>query len=323
MKEIDHILHELTPHLDRLEPGRRLYLKKSRIYLAVLFLPLFAVLLSALLSGNKVPFFIGAGLWFIIGIVLYQYRAGALGARYKYAYKTTVIPRLLSLIDSQLHYEVGDGIPSGRFVGTELFSKSPDRYKTEDLIHGTYGKTLLQLAEVDAEERRTTTDSKGRTRTTYVTIFKGLLLIADFNKHFKGRTFVFPDMAENLFGNFGRFFQKLGGRRETDLIRLEDPEFEKAFAVYSTDEIESRYILSTAMMQRLLRMRERFGKEVRIGFKESSIVLAVPHHRGFLEPSPKVSATETSQISEMLSELEYFLDLIEELDLNTRIWTKE
>ena len=323
MKEIDHILHELSPDLDRLEPQRLLYLKKSRIYLAVLFVPLIAIVIIALTSANRVPLFIGAALWFVIGIVLYQYRAGALGERYKYAYKSAVVPRLLSLIDSGLRYDVTGGISSSTFVGTELFTTSPDRYRTEDLILGMYGKTVLQLAEVDAEERRTSTDSKGRRRTTYVTIFKGLLLIADFNKHFQGRTFVFPDMAESLLGNFGRLFQKLGGRTETDLIRLEDPEFEDAFATYSTDEIEARYILSTAMMERLLRMRERFGKGVRVGFKESSIVLAVPHGRKFLEPSTKVSARETGQISEMLSELGYFLDLIGELDLNTRIWTKQ
>ena len=323
MKEIDQILRELSPELERLEPQRLLYLKKSRIYLTVLLVPLITIILIAFLSVNRVPFFIGAAVWFIIGIVLYQHRAGAFGTRYQYAYKSNVVPRLLSLIDPGLSYEVTGGISSSTFVGTELFSTTPDRYKTEDLIHGMYGKTFLQLAEIDAEEKRTTRDSKGRTRTSYVTIFKGLLLIADFNKHFQGRTFVFPDVAESLLGNFGRLFQKLGGRSETDLIRLEDPDFENAFAVYSTDEIEARYILSTAMMQRLLQMRERFGKSVRIGFKESSIVLAVPHNEEFLDPSTRVSARETSQISEMLFELTYFLDLIKELDLNTRIWTKQ
>lgn len=81
-----------------------------------------------------------------------------------------------------------------------------------------------------------------------MSIFKGLLLIVDFHKHFAGQTFLFPHNAESLLGNVGRFFQKMGGRTETDLLRMEDPEFEEVFAVYSTDAIEARYILSTAMM---------------------------------------------------------------------------
>ena len=33
------------------------------------------------------------------------------------------------------------------------------------------------------------------------------------------------------------------------LIKLEDPEFEKLFAVYGDDQIEARYILTPALMQ--------------------------------------------------------------------------
>jgi hypothetical protein len=324
LRSIQDILVELTPGLERLEPTRLDYLKKSRLYLAILFLPLLGLLAAAFLSPYRIPLFVVAVLWFIGGMILYQYRAGSLGSRYLYAYKSAVVPKLLTLIDPGLAYDATDGISSEAFVDTELYTTTlPDRYSTEDLIHGAFGKTTLRLAEIDAEEKHTTKDSEGRTQTSYVTIFKGLLLIADFNKHFQGRTFAFPDFAESTFGNFGRMFQKWSGRRDTSLIRLEDPEFENAFAVYSTDEIEARYILSTALMRRLLHLRERFGKDVRIGFKESSIVLAVPHRENFLEPSTKVSALETGQIEKMLTELQYFLDLIEELDLNTRIWTKE
>ena len=271
----------------------------------------------------KIFFLIGTIIWFAIGLVLYSVKAGSLKSRYAADYKAVVVPRLLSLIDPNLRHDSASGIGSDTFRGTELFTTSPDRYTSEDLIQGTFGKTYLQLAEVHAEERRTTKDSKGHTKTTYVTIFRGLLLIADFNKHFQGRTFVFPDVAESLFGDFGRFFQKLGGRSETGLIRLEDPEFEEAFAIYSTDEIEARYILSSALMRRLLAMRERFGRDLRIAFKESSVVIAVPHSERFLEPSLSRSAADPEQVRGFFFELDAFLRIIEELDLNTRIWTKQ
>ncbi|NIP92937.1 MAG: DUF3137 domain-containing protein, partial [Akkermansiaceae bacterium] len=61
------------------------------------------------------------------------------------------------------------------------------------------------------EDKRTRTDSKGRTQTYWVTIFKGLLVVADFHKHFKSEVTVMPDFAESAFGRIGRFFQKLGG----------------------------------------------------------------------------------------------------------------
>lgn len=41
-----------------------------------------------------------------------------------------------------------------------------------------------------------------------------------------------------------------------DVVRLEDPEFEKIFVVYSSDEVEARYILSTSFMERLVEFRK-------------------------------------------------------------------
>ena len=38
-------------------------------------------------------------------------------------------------------------------------------------------------------------------------------------------------------------------------IELEDPEFMEHFRVYSTDQVEARYILSPSMMERLLAFR--------------------------------------------------------------------
>jgi predicted membrane channel-forming protein YqfA (hemolysin III family) len=325
MRDLDAILDELTPKLASLEAERQECRRLSAIYLVVLFGPLAIGVLAAIVvrEDTKLIFIIGSAVWFVIGLILYAVKAGEAKSRYLVAYKETVVPRLLALIDPGLRHESMAGLSESVFLGTELFTTHPDRYSSEDLIEGTVGKTFLQLAEVDAEKRHTSTDSKGNTKTTYVTIFKGLLVIADFHKHFQGRTFVFPDTAENLFGNFGRFFQKLGGRRETGLIRLEDPEFEDAFAVYSTDEIEARYILSTSMMQRLLRLQERFGVNFRIAFKESCVALAIPNRGSFLEPKLGVPATDPEQIRGFLVELDHVLGLVEELDLNTRIWTKE
>ena len=323
MRKLEDILHSLHPVLAQLEEERQLYQKRQRTHLLILLLPPLLFAVAGLLLDVLVIGLILIGIWLIVNLTIYYFRVGKLGSEYVARFKSTVVPALVASIDPQLQYNQYGGIPAETFVGSELFTTSPDRYSTEDLIQGTYGKTYLQLAEIDAEERRTRRDSEGNRKTYYVTIFDGLFLIADFHKHFHGRTFIFPDTAEKMFGNFGRFFQKMGGRSQTNLIRLEDPEFENAFAVYSTDEIEARYILSTSMMRRILDMRNRFGKDIRIGFKASSLVLAVPHAHPFLEPNKSVPATDPKQVQGMLFELKYFLDTIEELNLNTRIWTKE
>lgn len=325
MRDLDTLLAALAPQLASIEEERRRCRSLSSIYLTVLLVPLVAGVIGALAAAEevKVFFIFGSFFWLVIGFVLYSINAGRAVTAYKIAFKEMVMPPLLSLFDPSLRHRSDAGLSEGIFLGTELFTTRPDRYTSEDLIEGRQGKTYLRIAEVNAEERRTSTDSEGKTSTTYVTIFRGVLVVADFHKHFSGRTFVFPDTAEKLFGNFGRFFQKMGGRRETGLIRLEDPVFEDAFAVYSTDEIEARYILSTSMMQRLLQLRDRFGTDLRVAFKDSCVALAIPSRKPFLEPGLGVPATDPGQVRGFLAELDHVLSLVEELDLNTRIWTKE
>lgn len=323
MIDLSKLTTELLPTLEKLEGDRRVYKTRQRIFGPIGFLLPASGATAGYFGGNMFLLVLGIILGALIGGVLYFFTAGARGAAYRRDYKNTVNSRLVSLIDPNLTYRAEGGIGADFFVASELFGKSPDRYSTEDLIEGDYGKTSLKLAEIHAEERHTSTDSEGRTRTSYSTIFKGLLLIADFHKHFQGRTFVFPDVAEKMFGKFGRNFQKLGGRKGTSLIHLEDPEFEQAFAVHSTDQTEARYVLSTSMMRRILDMKNRFGKDVRLAFKDSCVWLAVPHSKAYLEPKTNVSATDETQVQQMLEEIKTFLDTIEELNLNTRIWTKE
>ncbi len=64
------------------------------------------------------------------------------------------------------------------------------------------------------------------------TVFRGLFFIGDFNKHFTCKTVVLTDTAESLFGAFGKMFQAWNLARD-QLIKLEDPEFEKLFVVWS------------------------------------------------------------------------------------------
>jgi Protein of unknown function (DUF3137) len=322
MDDIEKVIDEVYPTLQALEHDRAKFINQKSNCIWGVIVPLLVI--GGIVAISFFPLGIFA-LALAVGGAMFAYHmmAGRHGNTYILNYKNTVIEKLAGLIDPNLHYDQLRGIDIGLFEASELFSTRPDRYKTTDLIHGQYGKTSLLLGELHAEDRRTTTDSKGNTQTSYVTIFKGLMLIADFHKHFQGRTFIFPDVAEKTFGNIGRTFQKMGGRSGTSLVQMEDAEFEEAFAVHSTDQVEVRYLLSPAMMRRMLDMKNRIGSDVRIAFKESSVWIAVSHSRPYLEPDTKIAATDRGQIEKMLSEISLFLDIIEELDLNTRIWTKE
>ena len=83
-------------------------------------------------------------------------------------------------------------------------SRRWDRAKYEDQLTGARGDAPFEFFEAHLEEKRTTTDSKGRTRTTWVTVFKGQCLAVKFHKEFNGVTKVYRDMgAFNWLAKFG------------------------------------------------------------------------------------------------------------------------
>jgi hypothetical protein len=187
---------------------------------------------------------------------------------------------------------------------------------SSDLIMGTVGQTQMAMAEVKATKE--STDSEGRK--TLTTVFQGILLVADFNKHFRSSVYLLPDASENVMWGLGRKMQR-NHHHGARLTRMDNQEFENAFKVYVGDETEGRYVLTQDLMERILQANTRLGGDLSMGFHNSYMVLAVPRYT-FLEVNTKVPAKDNASLQELQYELDLFLSLIDQLNLNTRIWTK-
>lgn len=312
---------ELHPILQTLEVKRVHLRNKMALVGAIGFL---IILLLAFLF-KELGFFAGVFLgvpvwWLLISGELKDYQTH---------FKQNIIGRLIKHYDPNLQYHPGQGILQAEFRNSQIYRKSIDRYACEDLIEGKIGATTFRFSEVHAEYKTTTTDSKGNTTTHWHTIFKGIFFIADFNKHFHASTLVLPDTAEKHLGRFGQTLQSWGAKATLDkgqLIKLEDPEFERSFAVYSTDQVEARYILSTSLMQRLVEFCRQWKQPIALAFVRSNLYLAIPTNKDYFEPPSvwsKSALISIEQIGSYLNDIRLAEDIIRELNLNTRIWSKQ
>lgn len=140
------------------------------------------------------------------------------------------------------------------------------RSSFEDLFSGAHKGARYELYEGRLEQRHS--DSKGRTR--YTTVFRGQLIRLHFPRDFLGVTIVRRDAGVfNVFGGGkadGRKLEKVG------LVS----EFEKAFEVWGTDQVEARYLLHPVMMERLLDLEKGLhGKRLRCAFENGDMLIAV------------------------------------------------
>lgn len=181
------------------------------------------------------------------------------------------------------------------------------RCKLEDNIAGTHDDVAFDLAECRLERRQRT-----RRGTNYVQVYHGVLFRFTFPKRFEGKTLVSRDA-----GAIGNFFK---GMDKEQRIHLEDPRFEKLFAVYATDQVEARYLLTPALMERIMALAEHIGqKSVEMAFLDDHLLLSIRVTKDQFEGGGMFqSMTDAARIEELLKEICLVYDVIDTLKINIK-----
>lgn len=263
---------------------------------------------------------IAGGTGMIAGIYFLS-KAGQQFNEYRHAFKQRVISAALKSIDQSMEIDYQSGMSEQDFVYSQLFTHRPDRYSSQDQIYGTAGKTKFSFSEVHAEYKTVTQTKNGR-QEHWHTILKGIVFCADFNKHFRGRTVVRPKDMGSAFGAW--ISEKIPlFSSGSDVVKLESPDFEKKFLTYSTDQVEARYILTPSMMERLCNLDDSSHYNISVSFIDSYVYIAFPLDKNYFEPPVFKSLLDQKSVTEDLEIIRFMYGIIAELDLNTRIWTKQ
>lgn len=313
----DYYYKELYPSIEELEKARQSIVSSLKWY-GGMGIAVFA--LTAIWMGKNFgllhPLSIAIAIGFIaIAGITYRFMT----QDYAKDFKSNVIAPLISAIESNLTYNPDFMVSQHLFERSRLFNHSIDRYRGNDYVRGSIDGVPLEFSDIHAEYQ--TKDSKGRTQ--WHTIFQGLFLVAEFNKHFKSKTVILPDQAEKSFGTLiGGWLQSINFSRD-DLIRLDDPEFEKHFVVYGNDPIEARYILTHSMMKRILDFQKKILHPLFVSFVHNHIHVGIGTKKDLFEPAVFTSLLDYKQAMEYINTLRHTIGLIEELKLNERLWSKE
>ena len=307
---------ELRPELEIIDRKRKKVDRRVTIVLLIISALIIGELI--LIPGKVealrvfVPILTGIAGFIFISVLTKSYRQ---------EYKKRIIARIANFVDEGLTYTPGSTIPKSEFVKSAIFQLSCDKYQGEDHFRGRLGKTDIEFSEVVAKHRNKSGGGSNK-KDSYSIIFRGLFIIADFNKNFKTHTVVLPDTAERLFGKFGQKLQSLSLTRGK-LIRLEDPEFEKEFCVYGDDQVEARYILTPSLMERILTFKRKWNTTVYLSFLDSKVYIAIRMFKNLFEARLFKSVVDYDFMEDNLRFLTLLTEIVEDLNLNTRIWTKE
>jgi hypothetical protein len=318
MKSIEEVRelfdNNLKDHLKDLETQRKNISKNFLLMALALALGIISVVLfHENVRGVILPIFA------ILSIIYLAVKTSKIYSAYRDIFKQKIVRKLINSIDENWEYDYQSYLDPNDYQRSNLFKIRYDRYSGDDLIQGQIDKTDFVFSELHTEYKTTTTDSKGNTKTQWHTIFKGIIGHADFNKEIKGNTYVLPDTAEKLFGKWG---QKLQSDSRGDLVKLENPDFEREFAVFSTDQIEARYILTPSIMEALVEFKHIINNNVYLSFIGSRMYFAISISANLFEPRVFKSGLNFEDINSMYNHLNIINLIVTQMNLNTRIWTK-
>ena len=230
-----------------------------------------------------------------------------------YDVKRELIGRIVAFLAPELEYGPDDRLPDRVLLDSGLWTVPYDVISGEDRVRGKLGSTGFDVSEIRIDKRY------GRKTRR---LFSGLLFVADFNKAFSSCTYVLPDATERHLGMAARALQDVAssaGRGE--LVALENPEFERYFRVHSEDPSEARYLLSPSLMRRIQRFRDNVNADMRLSFVGGRVYVLLEHPDD-LFARVGVDQIDLPHLRQWLGELLFVTSLIEELDLNTRVWSK-
>lgn len=179
----------------------------------------------------------------------------------------------------------------------------------DDCFSGIYNGVRISIAEEKLQQVK----RDFRNLEVKKKVFGGVCILFEMNKNFKGRTVVLKDR-----GFLGNAVNKIAGLQN---VKLEDSRFEKYFEVYADDQIEARYLLTTAFMERMLKLRDLYGgKSIQFCFYQNTLLLAITTGQNMFEAQSFFRSNSDKKKIDLVFEQFYTVfSIVDLLKLNQRI----
>lgn len=199
-------------------------------------------------------------------------------ALYKKKSKSKIMPLMLQYFEG-FNYQYKKTISSVNINDTRLIGFYDGR-EGDDYFEGVYQNVPIKVSEEKFTQRKLVYRNN-KPHYENIEVFHGVLILLDMNKNFSGQTVVLQDKGFlNVFSKVNRDLKDLSN------VKLEDSVFEKEFEVFASDQIEARYLLTTAFMERMLKLRAAYhADKIEFSFLNNQLFIALETNRDMFEPT--------------------------------------
>lgn len=251
---------------------------------------------------------------------------------------------------NNLLWNESEKFDSNIFIKSGLFS-SFNTEEYDDIFTITHEGVNINVVEAHLQD----VQGSGKNRRT-INVFKGVVIIFPSNKIVKAQTIVTTKGDRNILNTqtgllvslistiaLTIFFIMVKDYFNTALysivllifaisylcreklkmenIKLEDIEFDKRFQVASEDQLEARYLITPAFMDRLKGLQTGFGtKKVKCSFFDRKIMFAISTNEDLFEVGNLfVPLSDSKQMNKFFKEMTSILEMVDHFKLGQKI----
>ncbi len=218
--------------------------------------------------------------------------------KYKDSFKEEIVKKSLANILENMEFEPTKTLDRTIVDNSGLFGKY-NEYSGNDYLSARYQDTNFVQSDIHLQFKRKENyiDSNGETQTriVYDNIFKGRLMIFDYDIISEEAVFVYDKSLRN------------GNIPETELDA-----FNKKFNIVAKDATEAFRVLTPQVLEGIVLASEKLKNPISISFKNDKIYLSITGIDAF-EAVVSGDITLIEQRKQVLSDIQIVLDMIENI----------
>lgn len=235
---------------------------------------------------------------------------------FKRLFKKVFVEKSLQGVFTDLDYRPESGLSRYTIASTQMMDMG-DRYSSNDFISAKYKDINVMQADVHIEEKRVTTDSKGRTQTTWVTLFLGRWMVFDFNKSFNGDI----QVCQKGFGN--SVLNNWKREERFKKVQLEDQDFNKKFRVYAQSEHDAFYVLTPSLMQKIKDLTASIKGRLLFCFIDKDLHVGIQNNKDSFECGIFTKLDEEKILQQISCDIKLITNFVDQLNLDNDLFKKE
>lgn len=303
---------EIMPIFLEFETKRKSQLTKLTLIEIVLCVILyFAIKYGILIDNVYLPIFFGI---FLLSLFLLLFMPFNFNGKFVTELKNVCMRRVLKAFGDIEWEPKTDIVTDNQLVRSDLFGIFNTR-SSDDAFRGSYKDVKFSVCETELLYITGSGKSKSVQQ-----VFNGVVINFEANKHIKNKTIIATKGDNNIKGRncvVGGIVLAIAAQAVTDLstwwfyvgfaaiigvigfcvsklipkdkeilneIKLEDPEFNKKYRAYSSDEVEGRYLITPAFMERFNNVKTAFGaKKIKCSFYDEDLMFAITSSKNLFE----------------------------------------